>query len=84
MFFLLKVIPDALIYEVIGVLKVHTHLMRFLNLQMGELTNMPAPTKSFNFFTFIAANLLAWKYWGTVLNNHLNQLRKNSEVFKWI
>lgn len=84
MFFLLKVIPDALIYEVIGVLKIHTHLMRFLNLQMGELTNMPAPTKSFNFFTFIAANLLAWKYWGTVLNNHLNQLRKNSEVFKWI
>lgn len=80
----MKVIPDALNNEVIGVLKVRTHLMRFLNPQMGDLPNMPAPTQSFNFFTFIAANLLAWKYWGTVLNNHLNQLRKNSEVFKWI
>jgi len=42
---------------------------------------MPAPTQSFNFFTFIAATLLAWKYWGTVLNNHMNQLRKDGEVF---
>jgi len=40
---------------------------------------MPAPTQSFNFFTFIATLLLEWKYWGTVLNTHMIQLRKDSD-----